>query len=128
MLNNQYGEKEMFGSGTQILADTHFVKSVGCRVPKSLGIVEDGKTIVKAGTPLRLTLTNLLTPASLATGSTAMNAVLLHDVDVTIGENNGTAVLFGFINIKNIDSVTAAKLTTAAGASTASPLIEVLSI
>ena len=39
-----------------------------------------------------------------------MNAVLLHDVDVTDGNANGTALVFGFVNLNRIDATTVAKL------------------
>ena len=41
--------------------------------------------------------------------STAVG-VLLHDVDVTAGDNNGTLLIFGFVNINRIDETTAAAL------------------
>lgn len=40
--------------------------------------------------------------------------VLLHDVDVTAGDNNGTLLIFGFVNINRLDDDTATALTTAA--------------
>ena len=45
--------------------------------------------------------------------SEASNAVgvLLHDVDVTTGDANGTLLLFGFVNTNRIDEKTKAKLT-----------------
>lgn len=36
--------------------------------------------------------------------------VLLHDVDVTAGSDNGTLLIFGFVNINRIDTATAAEL------------------
>lgn len=36
-------------------------------------------------------------------GATA-NAVLLHNVDVTDGNNNGTALIWGFVNINRLDT------------------------
>lgn len=128
MYNNQYGTRENVGSQTQILADTTLQKSIGCRIPKSLGIAVGAQTIAKAGTPLRMNFAAPQTAASLATGTVIMNSVLLHDVDVTGGENNGTALIFGFVNVSNIDSVTATKLNTAAAATGASALIELLTL
>lgn len=39
--------------------------------------------------------------------------ILLHDVDITDGNNNGTLLIFGFVNKLRIDSVTLAKITAA---------------
>lgn len=39
------------------------------------------------------------------------NAVLLHNVDVTDGNNNGTALIWGFVNINRLESDVAAKVT-----------------
>lgn len=41
---------------------------------------------------------------------TAPVGVLLHDVDVTAGSNNGTLLIFGFVNINRLDTATAAAL------------------
>ena len=37
--------------------------------------------------------------------------ILLHDVDVTVDDNNGAILLFGFVNTNMIDSTTKAKIT-----------------
>ena len=106
---------------TQILADVSLQMSVGCIVAASLQATanDGGRKIVKAGTPIKIDLSNLQTPAAApttnpaaASGATTsdMNAVLLHDVDVTNGNANGTALLFGFVNLNRIDTTTAAKL------------------
>ena len=106
---------------TQILADVSLQMSVGCIVAATLQATanDGGRKIVKAGTPIKIDLSNLQTPATApttnpatASGATAsdMNAVLLHDVDVTSGNANGTALLFGFVNLNRIDTTTAAKL------------------
>lgn len=106
---------------TQILADVSLQMSVGCIVASTLQATanEGTRKIVKAGTPIKIDLSNLQTPAAAptttpaaASGATAsdMNAVLLHDVDVTGGNANGTALLFGFVNLNRIDTTTAAKL------------------
>ena len=39
--------------------------------------------------------------------------VLLHDVDVTAGDNNGTLLIFGFVNINRLDEATASALLAA---------------
>ena len=80
---------------------------------------EDSATkrkIVKAGTPLTGSLdarTTAFTKASSSGSPSASNAVgiLLHDVDVTAGENDGTLLIFGFVNTNRIDATTKALIT-----------------
>ena len=97
---------------TQILADVELQSSVGCVVPKTLGVDVNGKKIVKAGMPIKLDLMNLTTAATDGTTAAGYNAVVLHDVDVTVGNANATALIFGFVNVNRVDSVTAGKLTS----------------
>lgn len=119
---NRSGIKSTTGAApTQILADVDNQFSVGCVVPSTMqASANDGtRKVVKAGTPLKIDLSNLQTPAAApttdpatASGATAsdMNAVLLHDVDVTDGNANGTALVFGFVNLNRVDTSTVAKL------------------
>ena len=37
---------------------------------------------------------------------------MLHDVDVTTGDANGTLLIFGFVNLDRIDETTQGKLTS----------------
>lgn len=121
MLNRSGINKTTAVAPTQILADVDNQFSVGCIVPATMqSTANDGtRKIVKAGTPIKIDLSNLQTPAAApttdpatASGATAsdMNAVLLHDVDVTDGNANGTALVFGFVNLNRVDTTTAAKL------------------
>lgn len=121
MLNRSGITKTTATAPTQILADVDNQFAVGCIVPATMqATANDGsRKIVKAGTPLKIDLSNLQTPAAApttnpasASGATAsdMNAVLLHDVDVTAGNANGSALVFGFVNLNRIDTTTAAKL------------------
>ena len=57
------------------------------------------------------TLTARDTAFTKASGANAVG-VLLHDVDVTAGNNNGTLLIFGFVNINRIDNTTAALLSS----------------
>lgn len=123
MLNKSGIAKTTLTAGTQILANVELQASVGCIVPQTLGVDEGGKKIAKAGTPIKVDLTNLQSDVELATGSKAMNGVLLHDVDVTTAKANGTALIFGFVNLNRIDATTQGKITTALGATGVSPLI-----
>ena len=119
MLNNDGVKTATYGAPKQILANVEFQYSVGCRVPKTMGVSVNGRTLVKAGTPIKIDLGNLQTvavaPDSTADPAVVANAVLLHDVDVTDaaagGAKNGTALLWGFVNINRLDSDVQAKVT-----------------
>ncbi len=80
---------------------------------------DDGKKIIKAGTPITGDLTargTAFTKASTTEGVSNAVGVLLHDVDVTAGNNNGTLLLFGFVDLDKLDTATAALITTEAKA------------
>lgn len=123
MLNRSGVAKATYAATKQILANVDLQSSVGCIVPQSLGVTVGSKKIAKAGTPIKIDLMNLQTAAQAATGTVALNAVLLHDVDVTDGNANGTALIFGFVNVNRVDTDVAALITTAIGASGASKQI-----
>lgn len=113
MLNNTGIKKETYGSGKQILFAVEHQVSMGIVVDQSVGVTEGTKKIAKAGTPLTGDLDARRTAFTAATTSTDSNAVgiLLHDVDVTVDDNNGAILLFGFVNTNMIDSTTKAKIT-----------------
>ena len=113
MLNRSGVAKATYAATKQILANVENQASVGCIVPQTLGVTVGTKKIAKAGTPIKVDLMNLQTPAVKADGATALNAVLLHDVDVTDGNANGTALIFGFVNVNRVDADVAAAITTA---------------
>lgn len=123
MLNRSGITKKTYGAPKQILANVDLQSSVGCIVPQSLGVVIGDLKIAKAGTPINIDFMNLQTVAKkpvAASGSgdsavvaVPMNAVLLHDVDVTKGNANGTALIFGFVNVNRVDSDVATAITTA---------------
>lgn len=123
MLNRSGVDKTTFASSKQILANVELQSSVGCIVPQTLGVTVGTKKIAKAGTPIKVDLMNLQSTAVKADGTTPMNAVLLHDVDVTLGNANGTALVFGFVNVNRVDADVATAITTAVAASGASKLI-----
>lgn len=102
MLNKHMIIKDSYGNVNQILADPSLQFSVGCIIPQNLGNS-------KAGTPININLADLTQPVNKPDGSTIQaNAVLLHDVDLSHGQTNGTALLFGFVNLSRIDSTTEA--------------------
>lgn len=110
MLNRSGIAKTTYASTKQILANVEFQVSVGCIVPQALGVAVGTRKIAKAGTPIVINLMNTNTAVT-AAGATDVNAVLLHDVDVTTGNANGTALIFGFVNVNRVDSDVAAKIT-----------------
>lgn len=116
MLNQTGVRKETYGNTNQILFAVEHQVSMGVVVSKTLGVAEGTKKVVKAGTPLTGNLdarTTAFTAATAGSPTEVSNAVgvLLHDVDVTTGDANGTLLLFGFVNTNRIDATTKAKLT-----------------
>lgn len=128
MLNRSGVSKSTFAATKQILANVELQSSVGCIVPQSIGVTVGSKKIAKAGTPIKVDLMNLNAAAVKADGTTKMNAVLLHDVDVTAGNANGTALIYGFVNVNRVDSDVAAAITTAAAAEGRSTLITFMKV
>lgn len=111
MFNRDTVKKSTYGAPVQILANVEFQYSVGCIVPQSIGVnvTSNGVTrkIAKAGTPVNINLDNINTAVTAATTSGATvtaNAVLLHNVDVTDGAANGTALIWGFVNKNRVES------------------------
>lgn len=116
MLNNTGIKTEKYGATNQILFAVEHQVSMGVVVSKDLGVVVGTKKIVKAGTPITGNLdarTTAFTAAATSGTPEKSNAVgiLLHDVDVTVDDNNGTILLFGFVNTNRIDTTTKAKIT-----------------
>lgn len=125
MLNRSGVTKETYAATKQILANVEHQVSVNCMIPKTIGVTVGDKKIVKAGTPIRINLMDLQTGASIANDtSQPMNAVLLHDVDVTTNSfANGTALIFGFVNVNRVDADVAEKINAVANAPGASTKI-----
>ena len=93
---------------TQILGDVNFQSSIGIIVGSAVTNTKtvDGRKIVPAGVPLHIDFSNLQTPAvTAATGTADANVVLLHDVDITDGNANGTGLVMGIVNHDRLDSV-----------------------
>ena len=128
MLNRSGITRNTYAATKQILANVDLQSSVGCIVPASLGVTVGTNKIVKAGTPIKIDLMNLQTPAVKADGANALNAVLLHDVDVTKGNANGTALIFGFVNVNRVDADVATAITTALGATGVSQKITFMKV
>lgn len=117
MYNNTGVTKTSYLNKNQILFAVEHQVSMSIVVDDAnITAGSNGKKIVKAGTPLTGSLdarTTAFTKASSSGSPSASNAVgiLLHDVDVTAGENNGTLLIFGFVNTNRIDATTKALIT-----------------
>lgn len=102
---------EKFGVEKQILYDDANSSRISVTVT-SKGVTADattGKKIIKAGTPIGAdadVLTNRQTKL-FATNSTTDGAksqgVILHDTDVTDGENSATMVYIGTVDLLKLD-------------------------
>ena len=118
MLNQSGIVKETYRNVDQILFSVEHQVSVSIVVDDSTVSSPDGtgRKILKAGTPLTGDLgarTTPFTKASAGSSGAASNAVgvLLHDVDVTNGDANGTLLIFGFVNTDRINETTQGELT-----------------
>lgn len=120
MLNKTGIEKTTGAAPVQILFNVQNQMSVGIVVDDAYSIERDGSKIVPAGTPLSGDLTARATAFVKAKDATsagndgkAATGILLHDVDVTAGNANGTLLIFGFVDLNKIDTTTAALITAA---------------
>lgn len=117
MLNKHMIIKDNYSNVNQILADPNLQFSVGCIVPQNLGNS-------KAGTPIHVDLGNINAICKKVDNTaTFANAVLLHDVDLSHGQTNGTALIFGFVDLNKVDTTTQTLLKTALSTNGATKLI-----
>ena len=96
----------------QILLSIANQFSLGIVVSNATYVTEGGKKLVKAGTPLVGNLdarTTAFTVGAIGTAA-SVKGVLLHDVEVTNGNANGTLLIQGFVNTNRIDTATKALL------------------
>lgn len=114
MYNRTHITKVSAAAPVQILFNVQNQMSVGVKIAQNFAgaVTENGRKIVKAGTPLTGDLTDRSVAFTAATDSAAVG-VLLHDVDVTEADANCTLLIWGFVNLDRIDDTTKAKLTTA---------------
>ena len=109
MYNRTKIEKVTGTTPVQILFNVQNQMSVGVVVSNAASVTENGRKIVKAGTPLGGDLTARTTPFTKATTNAV--GVLLHDVDVTDGAANGSLLIWGFVDLEKVDATTAALIT-----------------
>lgn len=112
MLNQTGIKKTTYGGPVQILFNVQNQVSVSIRVDDAYSVTRDGRKIVPAGTPLSGDLTARTTAFVKAVDTThPATGILLHDVDVTEGDANGTLLIWGFVDLNKVDSATAALIT-----------------
>lgn len=113
MFNRPGIKKETLAAPQQILFNVQNQVSVPVLVDKTMASVTvDGRKVVKAGTPLSgdLTARGTAFKAAVDTSAPAVG-VLLHDVDITDNNANGTLLIWGFVNLDRLDSATAGLIT-----------------
>lgn len=98
---------------SQILFDTLY-KGCGIVVSKSSSdyVTEGGRKIVKAGTPMVGSLTERGT--AFTTGTSGAVGVLIHDVDITDENANGSLMYWGSVDLNKVHKDVQSKLTSAA--------------
>lgn len=114
MLNQSGIKKTPVTAPAQILFNAQNQVSVGIKLAKNFAgaVTENGRKIVKAGTPLSGDLTARSTAFVQAQDSShAAAGVLLHDVDVTDTDANATLLIWGFVNLSRVDTTAAALIT-----------------
>ena len=94
----------------QILVDDGTAITLGIVVANTGVEAKNGKKIVKAGTPVAGDLKDRNTAFTVGTETDAVG-VLLHDVDVTEGNANGTIVALGCVDLSKLDADVQEKIT-----------------
>lgn len=114
MLNRSGIKKEVGGAPTQILFNVQNQMAVSILVDKTIAsaVTENGRKIIKAGTPLAGNLEARDTAFAAVGENAPAVGVLLHDVDVTDDDANGSLLIWGFVNLDRIDNTTAALITS----------------
>ena len=117
MLNQTGIYKESYGNRKTILVDELNSTAFSC-VVNDTGVTanDEGKKIIKAGTPIFGSLENRDTAFTVSGGVGATPiGLILHDVDVTglkTGETRNSQVLvFGFVDLKKLDTDVQAMIT-----------------
>ena len=123
MLNKTGIVKTTGAAPVQILFNVQNQVAVGIKVSKSATgtVTENGRKILKAGTPLNGDLTargTAFVNAADNTDSTGQSpngkpavGILLHVVDVTNADANASLLIWGFVNLSRVDYTTVAKIT-----------------
>lgn len=113
MLNQTGVTKESYGNIKTILVDELNSTALSCMVSNA-GVTADdeGKKIVKAGTPIFGSLEARETAFTVSGGQgDAPVGLILHDVDVTDGTKNSQVLIFGFVDLTKLDTDVQALIT-----------------
>ncbi len=90
-----------------ILVDELNSTAFSCRVTNTgISADDDGKKILKAGTPISGSLearNTAFVKATTTSGVSNATGIILHDVDVTDGAKNAQVVVFGFIDLTKLE-------------------------
>ena len=94
-----------FGNDKQILVAPELAFTIGCLVTNTgISANAEGKKIIKAGTPVGGGDVLVNRQTVLAQNTESPVGVLLHDVDVTAGQENATLVVEGIVDIEKLDA------------------------
>lgn len=106
-------KKQSYGNRKEILIAPELAFSIGCVVSNTGISAVNGRKILKAGTPVggADVLTNR--QAVLSQNTEAPVGIVLHDVDVTDGDENATLVLKGQVDLLKLEDDVKALVGTA---------------
>ena len=97
--------EKSYGNDVDIRIASELAFELPCIVSNA-GVVanEDGKKIIKAGTPLYGENYFMNRQEVLKTSGTTAYGVALHDIDVTAGDTNDTLLISGYVDYLKLDS------------------------
>lgn len=106
-------KSQSYGNRKEILIAPELAFSIGCIVSGAGIEAVNGRKILKAGTPVggADVLTNR--QAVISKNTEAPVGIVLHDVDVTDGDENATVVLKGQVDLLKLDEDVKALVNTA---------------
>ena len=111
MAVNSVQKQDYMQAGKSILVADSLAFSVGAVIGNtSVTAGTDGKKIIKAGTPLTGDILKRNTAFTVGTSANAV-ALLLHDLDVTDGNTNGTILISGYVDYDKLDADVQALIT-----------------
>ena len=93
MLNQSEVTRRQGTTRKTILVDEFNSTALSCMVSDTGVSEENGRKLIKAGTPVAGDLQNRQTPFTVAADGTGAVGVILHDVDVTKGTANSQVVI-----------------------------------
>ncbi len=99
--------KETYGAPEKhilIANDSYMVTLPGIIKATGVSAGTDGRKVVKAGTPVYGDIEKRDTGFTVSAESGNPVAVVMHDVDVTAGDENGTIVIAGCVDLLKLDA------------------------